>query len=259
MVFANPHHVDILRAPFAVPVEVDKFILELMPISETVAEGITISHRGISGSLYYFSLAIFFIYLLVRSIVEKSFEPGRFVIALGGWFLLTKGGRFVVEWALLCMPFMVYVLRRLEVSPRRISASVGAFALVGLLIIPLATFGKRAWEEVDSPVPFDSIGLPVATMDFLEAVSDGVNVLAEPNVGGYVQWRLGKRGKIWIDMEFPPSNAFDLYRVNSAFDDPAAFERLAEEHPVDFVLVMNPGEEFRNVVNELDYMRLVFL
>ena len=101
-----------------------------------------------------------------------------------------------------------------------------AFGL-GLLLVPLITLGGKL--DISKPYPFDPEGLPVGTATFLRDRSAAGNLLMNPSLAGYAQWALGPRIRVFADMELPPFNDWDLYRIFSANRNAEAFKRLLGE------------------------------
>jgi tetratricopeptide (TPR) repeat protein len=158
------------------------------------------------------------------------------LLLCGGVVLLSRGTRFIWEWALLALPLLGYRAATLH-SEARGGHTVSPSRVIGLalLAMPLITLGTKI--DTSKPYPFDDEGLPVGTTTFLRERGAMGNLLMNPSLAGYAQWMLSPRIRIFADMELPPFNDWDMYRIYSANKSAEAFKRIVAEYPIDFVLV----------------------
>jgi tetratricopeptide (TPR) repeat protein len=232
----NPYGVDVLRAPFAFPADLTQYVSEMRPLSWYTLSTVVTQSGQLGAQSAFVLLFIFSVYATVSSLVARRARLAHLLLLAGGMFLLTRGTRFIWEWCFLTLPilgaqaaaFPRGALGQRSLSPAR---ALG----LALLLMPLVTLAAKLGST--KPYPFDSEGLPVGVARFLNERSASGNLLMNPSLAGYAQWALGPTIRVFADMELPPFNDWDMYRIFSANRNAEALKRLLGEYPIDFILV----------------------
>ncbi len=232
----NPHGPTLFAAPFVHPADLTQYVNEMRPLSwEALSTFAT--QKGQLGAQSAFALLFAFsVYAALASVFGRRARASHLLLVLGGTILLSRGTRFIWEWALLALPLLSAAAAHFHRGlPGRHVISPGRVLALGLLVLPVVTLGGKL--DATKPYPFDSEGLPVGVTAFLHERSATGNLLMNPSLAGYTQWALGPRIRVFADMELPPFDDWDMYRIFSANRNPVAFKRLLSEHPIDFILV----------------------
>ncbi len=169
-------------------------------------------------------------------LLRRRLRLGPVLLCAAGAALLTKGGRFENEFCLLALPL-------LKDGPPPIRPVVdGALrglapALGGLLACLPALFLASHLRRTPR-WPLSLTNLPEGVAAYLERAEPGGSVLNDPNVGGYLQWRLYPRRKIFMDMEVPfLFTEDDFFAGSRLFADADALRSILRRYAPDFMLV----------------------
>lgn len=232
----SPHGPALLIAPFVHPADLTLYVNEMRPLSWEALSTFATQKGQLGAQSAFALLFIFSVYAAFASLIGRRTRVSHLLLLAGGTVLLTRGTRFIWEWALLAIPLLGAQAAGFRQEPdRRHAISPGRLLGLALLLMPLVTLGRKL--DTSKPYPFDSEGLPVGIATFLQERSAAGNLLMSPSLAGYTQWALGPRIRVFADMELPPFNDWDMYRIFSASRNAEAFKRLLNEHPIDFVLV----------------------
>jgi len=232
----NPHGPAVLTAPFVHPADLTQYVNEMQPLSWQALSTFVTQSGQVGAQSAFVLLLVFSLYAAVTSLVARRPRLSHLLLLAGGLLLLTRGTRFIWEWALLALPLLgaqAAAFRQRAQEGHAISP--GRALGLALLLVPFMTLGRQI--EPSKPYPFDADGLPVATAAFLRSNAGQGNLLMSPSLGGYTQWVLSPKIRIFSDMELPPFDDWDMFRIYAANRSAEAFRRLLGEHPVDFILV----------------------
>jgi tetratricopeptide (TPR) repeat protein len=257
-VLLTPHGARLLPLPFTPTTLGSEYIAEMRPMDlfEVLSAHIV---ALAPSSMVFFSLlagAIGLAAVLLLTRRREQFAP--LLLCLGGWYLLSKGGRFVNEFFLLSLPLLrAHPLSFLPGVMRRVPKPVYFGLVVGLMLMPLRyvmeTFRHRP------AFPFSSVGLPVGTATMLQAYGQSSRVLNEPNIGGYLQWMLYPKHRIYIDMEaIVLFSDEDLFAAGSVFSDPQVLGWALARYRPDFLLVPLQVEGFPDRIKHWPAYELVW-
>ena len=239
-VLLPPHGVQILPLPFKPLGYLSQFIVEL---SSVTLDGVLSAHLSTftAPSSTTFNLFLLCSGLVVMTaVVKRRARLGHLLLWGGGLVLLTMGYRFTYEYALLALPLMkANPLCR----PRLLGQQLPRPALLSLVVMLIVTsfLSVKAHFESRPTYPFSSQGLPEGVVAFLNRVGTGGTVLNQPNNGGYLQWMLYPRYRIFMDMEvgplFPPE---DFLHAQEIFSHPAVLAQFLDQyHPVFITLPLD--------------------
>jgi hypothetical protein len=232
----TPHGLALLTAPFVHPADLTQYVNEMRPLSWEVFSTVATQKGQIGAQSAFAVLFAFSVYAAFASVFGRRARVSHLLLLAGGTILLSRGTRFIWEWALLALPLLGAQAALFHRGPqRRRAISPLRMVALGLLLLPAVTLGGRL--DGAKPYPFDSEGLPVRVAAFLHERGAAGNLLMNPSLAGYAQWALGPRIRVFADMELPPFNDWDMYRIFSANRNTEAFRRLLSEYPIDFILV----------------------
>jgi len=245
---ATPHGSALLRLPF-VPTEFAReYINELQPIP--------LGHWfdfGVAGMVpdqgaAFVLLALATLAGLYQSFRSKKVRISHLLLLLAGAVLLVRGARFRYEFVLLSLPFALSEggLPALGRFVRRSGARLVAVALFLMLanglFVHAALVNRGAW-------PFDPKNLPVGVCRFLQQEARGGTLLQHPNLGGYYQWALGSRFRIYMDMEVPfLFTDEDMFLATHMIEDPKIFGLLVSQYSPRFVAIPLGAKAFQEKV-----------
>ncbi len=232
----NPHAWTIFAAPFVTPRDLMQYVAEMRPLSwESLSTFVTTSGQ-IGAQSAFALLFVFAVYSAAAAMLGRRARLAHLLLLAGGTVLLSRGNRFIWEWALLALPLLATQAASYRPTiPKGHAVSPGRVVGLAMLLAPVVTLGARL--DPSKPYPFDPAGLPVGTTAFLRNSGAAGNLLMNPSYAGYTQWELHPRIRVFADMELPPFNDWDMYRIFSAHRSGDGFKRLLTEHPIDFILV----------------------
>ena len=96
-----------------------------------------------------------------------------------------------------------------------------------------------------------SANLPAGVAAFLNRVDRGGKVLNDPNTGGYLQWMLYPKYKIFMDMEVPfLFTDEDMVTAVTMFGDRQVLSGVLARYEPDFITVRNNDRGFKRVMEE---------
>lgn len=257
-VFLTPHGARLLAVPFISTAGASRYIAELQPyrLYELFSYAITFmtpAHLTIFNA--------FFLVLCVAILLAWRRRPLRvshLIMAAGGLALLGRGVRFTCECLLLALP----LVRATPLIPtthlaRRVARPVYVAGAALLLLLPLNFVMGVFHGRPRSPV--SDRRLPVGIAAFLERVGPGGTLLNGPNSGGYLQWRLYPRYRIFMDMQIPfLFTDEDMVLAQQVFANPTAFGTFSRTYRPTFVSVPNGSKEFVKVITAFPDYVLVF-
>jgi tetratricopeptide (TPR) repeat protein len=163
------------------------------------------------------------------------------LLLLGSGALAAARWRFLVEFAILVLPFVGEAWSG-AVDPAgrrgrwRTAASAG---IVGLMLLAV---GHTTWSAMREGryAGLSRTAYPVGAARFLDAWKLEGNAFSDANASGYVEWMLYPRVRVFMDMRTPEafdSEIFWLYREVAFAADATPLRRLERRWPIDFVLL----------------------
>lgn len=256
---ATPHGWRLLPVPFTDTSFARQYILELQPTNflDLLTGGL--GGLRLEGNAAWGALALGALAGLWAQVRERRLRLAHLLLLAGACALLPRSIRFAYEFAILTLP-LSFGPSGLPRVVAWISRSAAAKALLTVVVLAnLWWFGadnvrnREAW-------PFSPKNLPVGVCEFLNTQADGGRVLNAPNRGGYYQWALGERFKIFMDMEIP--FLFwdeDMFVATHIFSDETVFSRILRRYSPDFIAVpLNSGEIPSPLAERTDEYALVF-
>jgi hypothetical protein len=174
---------------------------------------------------------------------HRRLRPSRIVLLAGALIILPMMRRFTFEYMLLTLPVLgdaaVLLGKRIRQPVRpRTAASVSFMAVAITVWTAVAFFGNRP------AYPVDMARLPVGVCDFLLSAGPGGRVFNVPNPGGYLQWRLFPKYKIYMDMQTMLFPGIDLFTAINAFGDTQVMRGVVRDYGPGFLLADIQNKDF---------------
>ncbi len=261
-IFLTPHGVKLLEMPFISTAYASQYIKELRPLS---LEDLLVFRGSIISPSYItvFSLLLFGSTVAVlKSILTKRVRISHLILFVAGVFLLTKGVRFIAESALLAIPVIAanvplsVALHKLHNDRKTFSAA--SILLVVLLVVMPLKFLKNLFPQ-QTKYPVSERGLPAGVAAFLKRLDVGGSILNDPNNGGYLQWELYPKYKIFMDMEVPLLfTDEDFYIAMNSFANVEVLRKVISKYNPSFIIVPNINIAFKEIIKRFPDYILVF-
>ncbi|MCX5797971.1 MAG: hypothetical protein NTU90_00110, partial [Proteobacteria bacterium] len=202
-VYCTPHGSKLTWIPFVPTGFASLYIQELQQLT---AEDLFSFHivKWSPTHLTVFNL-LFIVAVLsfVTVIYRRKAKLSHMLMFVGGAVLLTKGSRFRFEFIMLSIPVIRYALIAVSSSftKKAVLKPVSFLLICMVLLLPVLCIKDMFKNVPRFPVSFRN--LPHGIASFLNKVDAKGSVLNHPNNGGYLQWMLYPRYKIFMDMEVP--------------------------------------------------------
>ncbi|MFU2208826.1 pilus assembly protein TadD [Solidesulfovibrio sp. C21] len=167
--------------------------------------------------------------------VNRRLRVSRVVLFAGGMVLLPMMRRFTYEYMLLTLPILGDAT---ALAVARFSRPVKArtAAIVSLAAVALTLWTSAAFLGYRPHYPVDTARLPVGVCDFLLQKGLGGRIFNVPNPGGYLQWRLFPKYKIYMDMQTMLFPGLDLFTSVNAFGDAQIMRGVLRDYAPGFLL-----------------------
>ncbi len=256
---ATPHGTALFRVPFVSTEFARQYINELQPVPWQRWFDFSVRRMVPGQELVLGLLAAAASAGLFHGIRKGKARPAHVLLFLAGIVLMVRGARFRYEFVLFSLP-LAFSEGGLPAFGRAACRTGTRFLLVGVLVITTnAVFAHSVWLGRGA-WPFDPQGLPVGVCGFLRREARGGTLLQHPNRGGYYQWALGDRFRIYMDMEVPfLFTDEDMFLADHMMEDPRVFGALAERYRPRFVAVPLGAKVFEEkVIPEFPRYRPVF-
>ncbi|OPY81018.1 MAG: Tetratricopeptide repeat protein [Syntrophorhabdus sp. PtaU1.Bin058] len=258
-IYATPHGSRITWMPFVPTGFASFYIQELLPLSFADLFTFNIIRFCPSLSTIFNILLILVIISFIVVICTKQVRISHLILFAGGIILLLKGNRFKYEFMLLSMPLMRAMLATLspEYIKKFFPKPVNIILAACVLLIPFMCV-KEIFSN-SSRFPFSLRNLPHGIGVFLNKVNTGGAVLNYPDKGGYHQWMLYPRYKIFIDMEVPfLFTDEDFYIATSAYKNKLFLQKLIDQYDPSYITVPIKDTFFRDMMLSFKQYRVVF-
>lgn len=183
--------------------------------------------------------------------VRRRMRLGRLLLLAGGLVLLPMMRRFTYEFMLLTLPLLGDILGELGTRVWRGLRSRTAAAIAGVaVVITLWTTVQFLGNRPRYPV--DLAKLPIGVCNFLMEKGPGGRIFNVPNPGGYLQWRLFPKYKIFMDMQTMLFPGMDLFKSVNAFGHKQVMQNVLREYKPGFLLANVTDSNFSKHVKELE-------
>lgn len=249
-VFFTPQIITLLQTPFDVSFETAAY--QHLYVSELVRmpfrSFFTFSPVTVQGVITAFQnvIVILAAACFFTGLLKRKLRISHAILYLAGLFLLTRHRRFLWEFMLLCIPLLYrglpMICEGFKPSPRFIRIYLPIVMVFLPLIIFVNIFSNRP------TYPLANSGLPTGVVNFLNRHASGGKILNEPTKGGYLEWALDAKFKIYMDMQMTIFHDTDYALANHSFADEHAFKGFLQKYDPSFISVSLQKSLFSKIV-----------
>lgn len=258
-VYLTPHCSNLTWVPFIPTRYASLYIQELKYFAFDDLASFFIVKMSVSLDTAFNLLFIAACLSMIMSVIKKKLRVSHVILFIGGIMLLTRGKRFGYEFVLLAIP--VIKANAFNLSVKGIQNKVNRFMCVIVIacmaIIPFISLKNMFTNPPRHPVSYKNIPHGIAL--FLNHINVGGYVFNHPDNGGYLQWMLRPKYKIFMDMEVPfLFTDEDVYLAGNAFFNDILLERLISEYNPSFIVVPIANVKFKEMIKSFKDYKIVF-
>ena len=256
-VLATPHGLALLAAPFASVSFAGQYIEELRPVDprslfSLAQNGLLVTQVSLRSLLLLLVGAA-----ALASLRRATLRPAHLLLLAGGVVLLLRMQRFSIEFVLLALP----LLGAFQPPSLRLGAFPRWLA-TGLVVLVACLPFRYLVQIFDTRCAFPVCkrDLPDGAVAFLAHVGATGDVLNHPNQGGYLEWELFPRQKIFVDLQTPflfPDGA--IFAADQAFQDPVVLAALVASYRPGFLVVPTSMRAFPEIAASFPDFAPVFI
>ncbi|HXJ85089.1 MAG TPA: hypothetical protein VMS64_41155, partial [Candidatus Methylomirabilis sp.] len=262
MIYATPHGLALLRVPFTPTGPASRYINEfrLVQMEELLGFNISPDTWAPTYQTMFNLVALAACLAALASLWRWRLRLSHLLLFAGGVVLLTKGARFRYEFVLLALPLIAanpLLPSPAAIPTRRSRAILGLVTAVSLV---MSISAAAQWFVNRPKYPLSPARLPTGVVTFLNQVGGGGRVLNQPNTGGYLQWMLYPRYKIFMDMEVPfLFTDEDMVVATNMFGDRQVLASVLDRYQPDFITVPISTVDFKQLIEAFPDYDAVFL
>ncbi|MFC1837276.1 tetratricopeptide repeat protein [Thermodesulfobacteriota bacterium] len=256
-VFINPFGSKLLFSPFKAAPYQHLYIAELTKPEFSAFlfydfSTMTNLLRTLSNLLILLAFSCFFV-----GIKTKNIRLSQILLFAGGVYLLSQTDRFRYEFLLLSLP----LVRANPPLPKkflhkRLPAFVRFCGIVLLLLV--VVWGQHKVFRPRAQYPISYANVPAGISAFLNSIEVGGKLLNYPTHGGFFQWKLGDRYKIYMDLEMMLFSDEDFLQGISAFFNRKALSHMIALHRPNFLAPPIKNTIFKKIIQDFPDYRPVF-
>jgi tetratricopeptide (TPR) repeat protein len=245
-VLCTPHGIRLLAVPFKSIAQVSPFIYELRPLSIH-------DFASFFGILFFLAGLVAF-----TALRKKKMRISHLLLFLGGLALLLKGKRLVNEYVLLALPLLKAYMPAVPAGPRaRVLKPIATVLILVFMAMPF--FFMHSFFSDTPRYPVSARELPEGVTLFLRRVNATGSVLNHPNAGGYLEWELSPRYKIFMDMQVPfLFTEGDFRTIRGAYTDQRMLREVITRYRPAFITAPIDLKEYKALIAGHPQYRLVF-
>lgn len=257
-VYLTPHGSKLTWMPFVPTGFASLYIIELGQLSLRDLFSFQFVTFVPNHSTVFNILLIFIIFSIVASIRGGTIRLSHSLLFLGGIVLLTKGNRFRYEFVLLSLPILQSGLKTIPAyANKKVYKEISIILAILILLIPLAGLYDIFRNRPKYPVSYRNLPNGVAT--FLNKVNVQGTLLNHPNNGGFFQWMLYPRYKIFMDMEVPfLFTNDDMFVAVNVFRNELFLKKTVEQYNPSFITASIKDQLFKEIISHFPQYRIVF-
>lgn len=255
-VWATPNLGSLLPVPFRLTPLAHEYIGELRKLSLAELADLTFEKFLPQGPTTMVLLLVAAILTTVLTLRKRDARIAHLLLFAGGTVLLAKGVRFASEFAIFTVP----LVSGLPALLHRREERQGSWLHIPAMALALVPLAWAAWSARPLPFPFPSASLPTGTMHFLRTAGEGGKVFHHPNGGGFLQWELHPRYRIFMDMEIPfLFQDEDIAVALAAHGSPVVLDRILTRYAPEYVLAPHWEPAFGALMTARPEYAVVFM
>jgi tetratricopeptide (TPR) repeat protein len=258
VVYCTPHGSKLFGVPFTSIEHARNYLAEFKLLSLTDLMTFQFAEMAPSSLTFFNILWPITIISFFVSIWKKDLRISHLFLFLGGSFLIFKGFRFTYEFVLLALPLIKRFLTLLSFSADYKKAKWVLIPLIiFLLLSPLYSLKKNVDQK--PKFPFSGSRLPQGVVTFLNHIPAQGRLLNHPNTGGYLQWMLYPRYKIFMDMEVPfLFKDEDFLLATDALINEVVLKKFLLKYDPSFITLSINNRKFKEIIKKFPDYLLVF-
>ncbi|WPD21867.1 MAG: CDC27 family protein [Candidatus Electrothrix scaldis] len=234
-IFLTPHGLSLLRVPFVSTEYASLYIGELYKLKLDMILNFSFDFFNPDYNTIVNILMLISIIAVLSGVIKRKMQLEHFLLWVGGVFLLTKSSRFITEYLLLTIPSLKYI--QLVNEKKQESKLITFPALAGIILLVVFQFSYLTNSE-QTRFPFSTRKLPVGVTAFLKQIDTGGRIFNDADTGGYLQWELGPKYTIYMDMEVPfLFTDKDFFIGKYALSSSASFSKFVDKYHPDFLSI----------------------
>ncbi len=245
-VVITPHGSKLLGIPFTSMAQVSPFIYELRHLS-------VYDFMSFFGILFFLSL-----FTAYKALRDRTMRISHLILLVGGIVLLTGAKRFVNEYVLLAAPLLAaYVPVISAAEPTRRLKTVCTVLAIMFMAMPF--FFMHYFFSNPPRHPLSAAELPEGVALYLKRVNAQGVLLNHPDTGGYYEWELYPKCRIFMDLQVPflfTGNDFETAR--DAYAKPNVLREIIEHYRPSFITVPIARENFKSMIRHHPEYQAVF-
>lgn len=239
----TPNGLRLLPVPFQSVAFVRHAIVEMQPFD--FARLPLLPAKGLTAEIAFFALLV----LAAAALIDRGFKRAlplpHLLLAAGGAVLLFRGGRFVMELALLLVPLLAgWRPPALAAGVPLRRAAAAAFAIAALAGLRDRFVTHRRW-------PLDEAALPSGVSRFLARAGTGGVVLAYPDLAGWFEWTLLPRYRTFADLQAYLFAERSLFLTSASFADPHVLDPVTKQLVPDWIAAPASAPRFQAMLDSV--------
>jgi len=260
-VFLTPHLTDLTWVPF-IPTEfASLYILEIAKINiEELFSFQIIKMMLPFGTIFNMIFFASCIAIITKIINKDGKRLSHFILFIAAIILLTRANRFRYEFALFSLPILKDFIQLFEKDTIKKKVIKPVFAiLVVLFMVSCFLTVNETFAHMPKKFPFSHKNLPEGISTFLNKINSHGRVFNHPNHGGYLQWMLYPKYRIFMDMEIPFLFLNeDIFTANNAFSTETGFNYIIKKYRPQFIIAPLGNAQFKTLIEKYPDYRAVF-
>lgn len=246
----TPHGLALFATPFEVATQVAMYIDEMKPLDSRALYSLVLNGANLKIESIFPIAFLFSGYAFVRSALDNRLRLSHAILALGGYFLLLRGNRFLWEWALLVLPLLTHFVSGLQTRQSSRPLFSLSHLLAGvIMVMPVVSLVNRVPTGVE--FPFDTENTPEGITRFLAKEGKGGKLYAPPTSAGYLHWKLYPDYKIFADLQMSLFTDLDIYTMFSFYRDVNGTAKTLAKYQPEFISANKKNDAFRKVAARL--------
>ncbi|MBF0463843.1 MAG: tetratricopeptide repeat protein [Nitrospirae bacterium] len=242
-VYFTPHGVALLKAPFISTRYASEYITELvkLPLSDYFSFLVN------TTDVPYQTVFNLFLIVTISAIAAniRKLQLSHFIMFVAAAVLIFKANRFSLEFSLLALP-LISANPPVKKSEKTLFHTP-SIVVISLILMSIPFINVRMLLKA---VPVSKSVLPHGIVSFLKKADTGGTIMNHPNSGGYLEWELYPRYKIFMDMEIPfLFKDEDMFNVLSSFTNPSALEAFLNTYKPDYIIVSLLNGAFKHLIS----------
>ncbi len=257
-IYLTPHSSRLLGVPFTSTHFASNYISELREIQFGNLFMFQFSSSGISWQTTLNLLILLPCISLFISFRRKQTRISHLLLMAGGIILLSKGVRLVYEFSLLVLPLICAnpIFLPLASDQRKLKK---VSVIIYLTLFFLTLISLMYYFNNPPRYPFSASRLPEGIVTFLNHIPAKGKILSHPNWGGYLQWKLYPKYRIFMDMQVPfVFKDEDYYVADQAFSNTEVLSKILTQYEPSFIIAAIAEKGIRENIKKFPKYKLVF-